>query len=268
MIDITNLPVIKSLDLEDIFLLDSIDNVYREKHFDVYKYDGVGVPRVSHILKECIGKEYLMLWAAKLGQRQMIIERNKATTIGSRVHEMIEHYLLTGNDLDLSYKTSPVYMNEINRAYENFKDWIIYIESLGYKIEEVIATETPVICPWYGGTIDCIVKINGKIYIIDFKTSKQISYEYITQTCSYMWAVNNGYAPHLPYIDGVGIIRIDKEKRKFEDLFLNNHIPYQADIINHFYNGFGSLLSCFYSNINMKNLFANYKKEYDIKETI
>ena len=49
------------------------------------------------------------------------------------------------------------------------------------------------------------------IYIIDFKTSKQISYEYIIQTCAYMWLINNGFFPEISHIDGVGIIRVDKE---------------------------------------------------------
>lgn len=252
--------------LKDIFLLDSVEE-YR-KNFDVYNYNGLPVPRVSTILKECIAKEFLILWAAKLGKQQYAIEKNKATTIGSRVHEMVEHYLLTGTDLDISFKTAPSYMRMVNKSYNNFKNWLKYLNDNGYKIDKVIAIEIPVICPYYGGTIDMVATINGKNYIVDFKTSKSISYEYIIQTCAYMWAVNNGFCQDLPHIDGIGIIRIDKEKDKFEDLFLNENIPMQADILNQYFIGFGSLLSSYYNNINMKYLFSKYKSQYCITDSL
>lgn len=182
---------------------------------------------------------------------------------------MIENYLLTGNDLNLSYKIVPNYIKSVNIAYNNFKLWVDNINNLGYKIEKILATEQEVTCPYYGGTIDCIMEINGATYIIDFKTSKQISYEYIIQTCAYMWLINNGFFPEISHIDGIGIIRVDKEKEgKFEDLFLNEHIPYQKEIIDQYIRGFGSLLNSYYNNINMKILFSNYKKSYNFEETI
>lgn len=256
--------------LQDIFLLDNISDEYRSKNFDTYKFNGIPIPRVSNILKECISKEFLISWAARLGIQQYMIEKNKATTIGTKVHEMIENYLLTGNDLNLSCKKIvPNYIKSVNIAYNNFKLWVDNINNLGYKIEKILAIEQEVTCPYYGGTIDCIMKINGAIYIIDFKTSKQISYEYIIQTCAYMWLINNGFFPEISHIDGVGIIRVDKEKEgKFEDLFLNEYIPYQKEIIDQYIRGFGSLLNSYYNNINMKILFSNYKKSYDFEETI
>lgn len=261
--DVRNLPSLIIPDkLHDIFLLDGIEE-YR-KNLDTYTFNGLPVPRVSTILKECISKEYLINWAAKIGKQQYAIERNKATTIGSRVHEMIEHYLLYHEDLDLSFKIAPSYLPSVLNAYNNFKEWVKYLNSNGYYIEKIIAIEKEISCPYYGGTIDCICQINGKIYIIDFKTSKQISYEYIIQTCAYMWMVNHGYCPDIPHIDGIGIIRIDKEKKKFEDLFLNESIPEQNNIINQFFMGFGSLLSSYYHNINMRYLFSQYKKDYNL----
>lgn len=252
-------------ELYSLFLLDELDF----QKDSPYTYNGtIHVPRVSIILKECISKEYLINWAARIGKQQYTIEKNKATTIGTRVHEMIENYLLNGTDLDVSFKTAPSYMNAINTAYNNFKNWKSYIESLGYFLEEIIAIEKSIATPYYGGTIDCVCRINGKVYIIDFKTSKKISYEYIIQTSAYMWAVNNGYGDNLPHIDGIGIIRIDKEKNKFEDLFLNESIPYQYNILNQYFIGFGSLLASYYNNLNMKHWFSKYKKSYSIEETL
>lgn len=254
--------------LEDIYLMDTIDDVYRKKYFTYYDFEGKGVPRVSNILKECIGKESLMMWAATVGKQEMMRIKNQATTVGSYVHEMIENFLLTGNDLDISYKVPHAYILEINMAYSNFKKWISYINSKGYVVEEIIATEYRISCPYYGGTIDCIMKINGKNYIVDFKTSKSISHEYIMQIASYMWIVNNGFCSELPHIDGIGIIRIDKEKDVFEDLFLNEADPRQNMIINNYMRGFGVLVNSYYHNINMRRLFTQYKKEYKIENAI
>lgn len=78
-------------ELYNLFLLDELDF----QKDTPYTYNGtIHVPRVSIILKECISKEYLINWAARIGKQQYAIERNKATTIGTRVHEMIENYLL------------------------------------------------------------------------------------------------------------------------------------------------------------------------------
>lgn len=268
--DISNYPSIELDKLNDIFLLDSLSKDYRDKNFDIYNFNGTGVPRVSSILKECIAKEYLINWASKIGYKRYNILKNKATHIGTIVHEMIERFLLNGEDENYIKNISATefyYSNNILKAYENFKSWYFNLINKGYTME-VIEIEKKVTCPYYGGTIDCIAKINGKVYIIDFKTSKQISYEYIIQTCAYMWIINNGYCNDISHIDGIGIIRVDKEKTKFNDLFLNNHIPYQKEIIDQYYKGFASLLMSYYNNINMKYIFSEYNKLYNFDDTI
>ena len=99
--DFTNTDIYPSIDipeLTDIFLLDCLDESYRNKYFDYYDYKGIGVPRVTRILDQCVNKEFLIQWAAKLGKQKYFYEKNKATTIGSRTHELIEEYLTTQTD--------------------------------------------------------------------------------------------------------------------------------------------------------------------------
>ena len=77
--DFTNIDIYPGIDigeLTDIFLLDSIDELYRNKHFDYYDYQGIGVPRVTNILNQCVNKEFLIAWAAKLGYKQYFFEKN------------------------------------------------------------------------------------------------------------------------------------------------------------------------------------------------
>lgn len=262
-------PVIDIHELQDIFLINSISKEYREDNFDTYKFYDIPVPRVSNILKECIAKEYLMKWAASIGMKAMYSQQKKATTIGTIVHELIERHL-TGNTEEYDYrKDVPTsYLYSIEKAFNNFLLWERNLNRLGYNIDAIIGTEMTVTCPYYGGTIDCIMRINGYNYIVDFKTSKSISFEYIIQTCAYLWIINNGYAPDIPLVDGISIIRIDKQMSKFEDLFLNIHIPEQKIIIDQYIQGFGSLLYSYYNQINMKNLYSAYKKSYDFNNTL
>jgi hypothetical protein len=249
--------------LTDIFLLETLDEKYRDKHFDYYSYNGIGVPRVTNILKQCINREFLITWAAKLGYQKYFFEKNKATTIGTRTHELIEEFLTTGKFAEnIFYKTPPSMKKNVSIAFDNFKEWMNTMAEKGYFISDIIAIEKQIACPYFGGTIDCICRINGKIYIVDFKTSKQISPEYLLQVCAYMWVCNSGYVPNMPPIDGVGIIRIDKEyKHKFEDLFLDNNIPWQNKIINKYISDFGVLLQSYYTMLDMEKEFSKVKKE-------
>lgn len=208
--------------------------------FDTYEFKGRGVPRVSEILKKCLGKDYLVIWAARLGLEEYKKESNRTLYIGSIVHECIEYFLLHGDIKIPDNISSPAVRNKIKRAVENFVDWYNSMISKGYIIR-VIAIEQKTTNPWFGGTIDCIMNISNpntgydKNFIIDFKTSKSISIDYILQTYAYLWSVRwnkQFYDPSLPDIDGIGIIRIDKEAVKFEDLFLTvtEHIEIMLDI--------------------------------------
>lgn len=269
--DFTNTDIYPSIDipeLTDIFLLDCLDESYRNKYFDYYDYKGIGVPRVTRILDQCINKDFLIQWAAKLGKQKYFYEKNKATTIGSRTHELIEEYLTTGRfNENIFYKIPPSLKKNVSIAFNNFKEWMDGLANNGFFISDIIAMEKVVTCPYFGGTVDCICRINGKVYLVDFKTSKKISPEYLLQVAAYTWIINSGYVENLPKIDGIGIIRVDKEtKGKYEDLFLNFNIPWQFDIINKFTMDFGVLLNSYYTILSMEKEFIDVKKK--VKNTV
>lgn len=237
-----------------------------------YEFNEVGVPRVSHILEACRDQSNLITWAAGIPEYLYNNIRNKALTVGTEVHHKIENYLryIFGQsdveDIINLEDQKDSYQEEIDIAYGNFKNWVLNCKSKGINFEELVGLEIPVICPWYGGTIDCIMKINGCYYIIDFKTSKSISYSYLMQSAAYMWIINNGYTK-LPHIDGVGIIRVDKKNTfsGFEDLFLNVYNPYQNYMINQFQMTFCSYVDSYYRTLHTDNLISEYKSSYDIK---
>ena len=197
-----------------------------------YEYQGKRVPRVSNILAQCEDQRKLIDWAASMGYRRYNTIRDTSLEVGTIVHENIDNYLIAKYKNNNPYYEVEYdmiiddYRNKVYNSFENFKLWESNLESLGCKIEEVVGLEIPVITPWYGGTIDAIFKINGAYYIIDFKTSKQISNSYLLQTAAYYYAVNNGYCTEkVPMMNGLGIIRLDKSAYGvIDDLFLSSYL--------------------------------------------
>ena len=253
------LPSIEVLDdLHDIFQL----NISRNK-FDTYDYYNIPVPRVTKILDEMINKPFLIKWAATIGYKRYLGAKDQATSIGSKVHELIEYYVMHKGkeELDINYKKAPVQAPMIDRAYNNFKNWYAYLKKCGYKLKPLY-TEKQLVCPYYAGTTDMIADIGGRIYILDFKTSKKLCYDYILQLAAYKWIIDNGFDDKIHHIDGIGLIRVDKDKDIFEDLFLTEEIPYQKAMIDEYIRGFGTLLAAYYSNQHLENQFNQYYKQY------
>ena len=254
---------------EELLELEGIES-YR-KDWEVYSYNNTAVPRVSHILKQCEDQEGLIQWASNVGRKKYDYYRTRAMEIGTIVHGVIDDYLC--NHLgDPNYKIpynnfyqfQIDYEIPIDTAFGNFLLWKSIVEEGGGKLEEVVGVEIPVTCPWFGGTIDAIFKINGHYYIIDFKSSKQISMSYLLQTSAYMWCVNNGYAPGLPHIDGIGIIRVDKNKTNcLDDLFLNMNNPVEANYITQYTNCFLSYVESYYRSKSCNYIYDQYYKEYN-----
>lgn len=242
------------------------------KEWNHYTYNGAPVPRVSHILSQCTSNDYLIQWAANIGRRKYDAIREKALTVGTIVHELVDDYLTAKytdkKPFSVDYSLiDDDYKSAVYNAFENFKLWEARLNSFDIQIEEIYGFEIPIITPWYGGTIDAIFKINGIWYLIDFKTSKQIDESYILQTAAYLYGIDNGFLPGAPEIGGIGIIRMDKSNYGvISDLFLNKSNPYQNDIITKAQECFRSYLNAYYRTINHVYNVQSYSKLYNPKE--
>ena len=254
---------------EELLELEGIEKLREE--WSYYSYNNLGIPRVSNILKQCENQEGLIQWAATVGRRKYDYIRERAMSVGTIIHEIIDDYII--NHLhDKNYKINydNYYLYEasfkpsIDRAFNNFLLWLSNLEKTGNILEEIVGVEISVACPWFGGTIDAIFKINGRYYIIDFKSSKQISMSYLLQTAAYMWIINNGYAPELPHIDGIGIIRVDKNKNDcLDDLFLNSTDYTQNNYIIQYQNCFLSFVDSFYRSKSCDYIYDVYYNQYN-----
>lgn len=237
-------------------LLELINTNNKRKGYNKYNFQGIPVPRVNEILDSVIGKSYLQNWAANLGYDFKNVKRDILIT-GSIIHEKIDLFLLSGHEKAMSYRVQKKSIrSQVNRAYFNFVDWYNMMTARGY-VMTPLAIEQEVTCPWYGGTIDCIMNFQhsnfgiNRNYVVDFKSSKSISSDYLLQCTAYMWAWNwcydNNCLPEgAPYIriDGFGVIRVDKEKHVAEDIFIdsiddtihiNNYMNYLYSMINWYY---------------------------------
>lgn len=183
----------------------------------IYKYNGIPVPRVTHILSSMIHEDYLMSWANYIGIRGQRYKEtlDLAARKGSYTHDAIENYIQNGVELDMKTVSGDC-RDAVDNSYNSFLKWWSVIEQNEY---EVIMQEYPLVGPWFAGTLDLLIKINGKIYLMDFKTSNHPSFKYFLQLAAYRYLLKELYNI---IIDGCGIIMLNKECIDFKEIILND----------------------------------------------
>jgi len=117
----------------------------------------------------------------------------KALDIGSEVHKAIEEWLKTGKE---PFNPS----DQVLSAFLAFLEWLDQ-----WKSYKTIETEFTIYDPngKYAGTCDWIVELDGRVYLIDFKSSSGIYPEYRYQVAAYRACD--------PDIEACGVLRLNKE---------------------------------------------------------
>lgn len=130
-----------------------IENHFTELDFDerthTYKLNGVVLPSVTTIMKPLSNDKYSTVRADVL---------ENAANKGSIVHNAIENYLKFGIE-DISEEHKPYFL--------------AFLEFLSDKQPTILVTESKVYHKIlrYSGTVDLICIIDGKVYLIDYKTT-------------------------------------------------------------------------------------------------
>ena len=162
----------------------------------------------------------------------------RAMSIGSRVHELAENF---GSE-SINWEEEPV---EVRNGYEAFVKFtrnenpiflelerpVVHWNALGYLLESPFSENIPKnkLRPYaYSGTYDAIAEINGRNYILDYKTSKDVYPTHWLQVSSYLKARLSLNGKQLKLftdfdepvekiidypeirLDGVGIVHLDK----------------------------------------------------------
>jgi len=139
-----------------------------------------------------------------------------ALDVGSEVHNAIEVHLRAQLQGTLSYNFGKAVANLSPQAANAFGAFLSWMDEHEVK---PIALEQKVYGPTWAGTLDFVGWFDGKIYVIDWKTSKAFYKSMRQQVAAYRWAWMKGcvrqadkdYSRNPEGIaDGCGVLRIDK----------------------------------------------------------
>lgn len=89
--------------------------------------------------------------------------RDAGGSTGTEAHFLVETFLKTGLKEGQLSAASP----EARNAYQAFLKWVIETDPTVINVEEVIYSHKF----QYAGTYDCTLKIDGKVYLCDLKTT-------------------------------------------------------------------------------------------------
>jgi hypothetical protein len=190
--------------------------------------DGKKVPSVTTILK-IKDPGALINWAYKQGREHGVLEGqgqpapaglyegSDILAIGTCVHAMCEAFvkgdepmLVMEKALEAETVVNPSsFRAQAASAYSAFEFWV-----KGTQLE-IVDCEVPVVSEThrFGGTLDFIGKLNGKLVLGDFKTSNGIWPEYLMQVVAYAKAYEECTGNTID--GGYHILRFSKENGDF-----------------------------------------------------
>ena len=217
-------------------------------NFKFYENPALGVgyyiPRVTKLL-DTIKEDYLLQWANSLGWKRKSYSRTLQdyAELGSQVHCEIEMYLKEGE-----IGVSP--------GFKSFLNWWMRLNQ--DNIITDVQSEVELICPYFGGTTDLFFKVNGKNCLVDFKTSKHISYKYIAQLAAYRHMMEERLGEP---IDICIILQLDKYEVVPAIVYtydMSN--PVVREMFDHAYEYILILAQGFFYNQYLQNMFNSTSK--------
>ena len=182
---------------------------------------GKAYPSVTSVLG-ILGKAEIIAWRKRVGEEEANKVSSRAARRGTAIHSLCEDYLLNKEvnpglfDLETFRSISP-YLDRINNIH--------CLETQLYSDHLQVA-----------GTVDCVAEFDGKLSIIDFKTSKRIKsrddiHGYFMQTAAY--AVMFEERTGIPVGRLVIIMSVDDDKpllfQEKRDDWINRFIELRED---------------------------------------
>ena len=168
-----------------------IDELDFEEERHLYKLNGNVIPSVTTVMKPLSSSVYGEV------DKEVL---NKAATRGTAVHQAIENYLNFG-------------IEDIPFSCRGYLDAFIQFKN-DYK-PEVVKTEYRMYHKYlnYAGTCDLLCYIDGKLYLIDYKTSYKVE---TMLTRVQIMAYKKALLSHGVKVEGAAILHLKKDcKYKF-----------------------------------------------------
>ena len=148
--------------------------------------DGTKLPSVTTVLG-AQKKQAIMEWRKRVGEEEANRVSKKATSRGTNVHTLCERYLNNESLGDI--------MPDAKEMFVSLKPLLNRINNIHYQEVALWSTKLEM-----AGRVDCIGEFDGKLSVIDFKTSKRI--KSITSIEDYFWQTS---AYSLMYEELIGV---------------------------------------------------------------
>lgn len=170
-----------------------------------YKRDSKFYPSVSSILNFFPKNAFFHSWLKDVGHNSDIIAQ-KAAREGTLVHDAAEKLMLGQEVIWLKDDGTVTYSLDVWRMILKFADF------WGQVKPELVATEYHLFSDdhKFAGTADIIVKIDGKLWLLDIKTSNSVHTSHYLQLAAYAKAWNE---THSEPIEGCGILWLKSNSR-------------------------------------------------------
>jgi len=214
---------------------------YPEVKSDKYfNQKGVSVPRVTEILSTMIHSDNLMYWANSLGLKGVHYGTymKKVADVGTLTHSHIEEFLKKKTQAE----------NDI--PFQGFMMWYDHLISTGHTIE-LVGSEQKIACEWFGGTYDALIRIDGKLYLVDFKTSNHVTEKYFLQLSAYGYMLEGiGY-----HVDGYIVLQLNKDEPGFNEYILLMDILEHKAFMDNCVTCFLSLTYAYYNVFHIRDQY-------------
>lgn len=182
---------------------------------DTYKLDGMRIPRVTEVLSAMLHEDGLMNWSNSLGWKRISYRAfmRDAADKGTYSHLAVEKYLRNGS-LDLEELEIPndSIKSVVQSCMDGFIQWWRKIHKK-YKNITIIYIEETMLHSFFGGTCDCLLKVDGKYWLIDFKTSNHMNFNYALQLAAYRFLLRELKGIE---ISGATVLRMDKVNHSYD----------------------------------------------------
>jgi len=182
---------------------------------------GVLYPSVTSVVG-LMSLKSIMEWRARVGEEKANSISKKASSRGTRIHQLCEDYL---NNKEIDFKKYNL------QDGINFKELIPFL----HNIDNIRLQETRLYSDYLkmAGTVDCVAEWKGKLAIIDFKTASKLKdknyiLNYFCQATAYSIMFEERF--NTPVSRIVILISVDDEQPQVFEERRDNYVDSLMDI--------------------------------------
>lgn len=189
------------------FIVDEEQNQLTFTDLRFYRNEaGEYFPSVTTIIDAFPKPTAFYTWLKDKGQDADEI-RDAAGLRGSNSHSLIERYN-NGEQVNLMDINGHIAWSTVE--WGNLEKWVDFTKRFN---PVILKTEFNLICPQLGtaGTIDCVMELDGRRYIVDYKTSNNISDTFFIQLAAYKAMYELAFPEEQ--IDGVAVMWLSAKTR-------------------------------------------------------